>query len=168
MGNDYFKERKSHVGLISQNFDKNWEITTITDNKAFTSKLKDMILCAMDEASFGKIVDKLAESAKAHITGCVNDVIKAVGKEYDLRIAEQDEIFKYLLRGRDLSLYGLSNAVTRYSQDVEDHDRAIELEEAGWKIATMEMEKWEKMNVDSIQHVVTKEIETIKRYEYKH
>ena len=168
VGNDYFKERKSHVGLISQNFDKNWEITTITDNKAFTSKLKDMILCAMDEASFGKIVDKLAESAKAHITGCVNDVIKAVGKEYDLRIAEQDEIFKYLLRGRDLSLYGLSNAVTRYSQDVEDHDRAIELEEAGWKIATMEMEKWEKMNVDSIQHVVTKEIETIKRYEYKH
>lgn len=168
VGTDYFKERKSHVGLISQNFDKNWEITTITDNKAFTSKLKDMILCAMDEASFGKIVDKLAESAKAHITGCVNDVIKAVGKEYDLRIAEQDEIFKYLLRGRDLSLYGLSNAVTRYSQDVEDHERAIELEEAGWKIATMEMEKWEKMNVDSIQHVVTKEIETIKRYEYKH
>lgn len=148
IGSDYFRERKTHVGNASQTFNENWEITTITDNRAFTSKLKDMILCAIDEERFGRIVDKLAESAKTHITGCVNDVIKAVGKEYELRVYEQEKIFNYLLRGRDLSLYGLSNAVTRYSQDVEDHLRATELEEIGWYIATMETQKWEKINAD--------------------
>ena len=53
---------------------------------------------------------------------------------------------KYLIEGGDLSLYGLSNAVTRYSQDVESYDRATALEGLGWQIATMGKNKWKEIN----------------------
>ena len=45
-----------------------------------------------------------------------------------------------------MSLYGLSNAVTRMSQDVESYDRATELESAGWDIATMPAGLWKTIN----------------------
>ena len=47
---------------------------------------------------------------------------------------EQDGIFRYLVEGGDLSLYGLTNAVTRMSQDVDSYDRATALEWIGWQV----------------------------------
>lgn len=45
-----------------------------------------------------------------------------------------------------LSLYGLSNAVTRASQDVVSYDRATTLEGIGWQVATMEPQQWKQIN----------------------
>ena len=42
----------------------------------------------------------------------------------------------------DLSRFGFHNAVTRYSQDVEDYDRASELEAQGGKIIEMKPTEW--------------------------
>ena len=56
------------------------------------------------------------------------------------------QILDYLIRGGDMSLYGLSNAVTRMSQDVDSYDRATELESIGWDIVTMEPTKWKEIN----------------------
>ena len=52
----------------------------------------------------------------------------------------------YLIQGGDLSLYGLSNAITRASQDVESYDRATALEGIGWNVATMEPARWKENN----------------------
>ncbi|MFR4165208.1 MAG: DUF932 domain-containing protein, partial [Dorea formicigenerans] len=46
----------------------------------------------------------------------------------------------------DLTLYGLSNAVTRHSQDVESYDRASELESIGYSILTMPPRQWSRIN----------------------
>ena len=86
---------------------------------------------------FRQIVGKLEESAGVKITGRVQDVVELTGKAYDLNQPEQDNILNYLIQGGDLSLYGLSNAVTRASQDVESYDRATALESIGWQVATM-------------------------------
>ena len=59
---------------------------------------------------------------------------------------EQEGILKYLIEGGDLSLYGLSNAVTRASQDVASYDRATALEGIGWQVATMEPAQWKEIN----------------------
>ena len=59
---------------------------------------------------------------------------------------EQDGILKYLIEGGDLSQYGLSNAVTRYSSDVEDYDRATQIESIGWAVATMPATQWKEIN----------------------
>ncbi len=143
-------ERKTHVGRASKSLEAGWEIlsdeTRAAEDTAFVLKLKDIVKSAIDEARFGLIVGKLAESANAKISGRVQDVIEVTGKEYGLSLPEQDGVLKYLIQGGDLSLYGLSNAVTRYSQDVESYDRATELEAVGWDMATMEAGKWKEIN----------------------
>ena len=59
---------------------------------------------------------------------------------------EQDGILNYLIQGGDLSQYGLSNAITRASQDVESYDRATALEGIGWQVATMPIQQWKEIN----------------------
>ena len=51
-----------------------------------------------------------------------------------------------LIESNDLTLYGLSNAVTRHSQDVESYDRASELESIGYSILTMPPRQWSRIN----------------------
>lgn len=42
--------------------------------------------------------------------------------------------------------YGLSNAVTRHSQDVKDYDRATALEGIGYNILSMPARQWSRIN----------------------
>ena len=55
---------------------------------------------------------------------------------------EGEGILDHLIRGGDLSLYGFSNAVTRYAQDVTSYDRSTELEEIGYNILNMPSRTW--------------------------
>ena len=72
--------------------------------------------------------------------------MELTGKGYGLTVPETDGILRYLIEGDDLSLYGLSNAVTRFSQDVESYDRATVLEGIGWSVAAMPPAAWKEMN----------------------
>ena len=54
--------------------------------------------------------------------------------------------FRYLIHGGNLSLYGLSNAVTRFSQDGSNYDRASELESIGYDVLSMSAKKWKQLN----------------------
>ena len=92
------------------------------------------------------VVGKLRESVEAKITGRVQDVIELTAKAYDMNQAEQDGVLSYLIQGGDLSLYGLSNAITRASQDIDSYDRATALETIGWQVATMAPAQWKEMN----------------------
>ena len=66
--------------------------------------------------------------------------------EVGLNQPEQDGILNYLIQGGDLSQYGLSNAITRASQNVESYDRATALEGIGWQVATMPIQQWKEIN----------------------
>ena len=79
-------------------------------------------------------------------TGKVQDVVQLTAQSYGINAEEQEGILKYLIEGGDLSLYGLSNAVTRASQDVVSYDRATTLEGIGWQVATMEPQQWKQIN----------------------
>ena len=74
------------------------------------------------------------------------DVVQLTAQSYGINAEEQEGILKYLIEGGDLSLYGLSNAVTRASQDVVSYDRATTLEGIGWQVATMEPQQWKQIN----------------------
>ena len=142
-------ERKTHVGRAAKGLE-GYEVISDeaaeAEDKAFLLKLRDITKAAIDEARFGMVVNTLAQSADAKITGRVQNVIEVTGKEYGLNEMEQDGVLKYLIQGGDLSLYGLSNAVTRYSQDVASYDRATALEGMGWDIATMGRNQWARIN----------------------
>ena len=62
------------------------------------------------------------------------------------RFGESSGVLQRLIEGNDLTLYGLSNAVTRHSQDVPDYDRATALEGIGYNILSMPAGQWSRIN----------------------
>ena len=143
-------ERRHHVGrqakAVEDSFALYSDETMEAEDKAFLLKLRDTTIAAIDETRFAQIVSRLQESAAAPITGKVQDVVQLTSQSYGINADEQEGILKYLIEGGDLSLYGLSNAVTRVSQDVVSYDRATALEGIGWQIATMESAQWKEIN----------------------
>ena len=145
-----FGERRHHVGrqakAMEDSFDLYSDAAIEAEDKAFMLKLQDVAKATLDESRYPTIIGKLQDSTRALITGKVQDVVELTSKSYGFNQTEQESILDYLIRGGDMSLYGLSNAVTRASQDVESYDRATELESIGWDIATMEPARWKEIN----------------------
>lgn len=132
-----FGERRNHVGRqakMAEDFTLYSDETLEAEDKAFMLKLRDTTMAAIEESRFAQVVDKLKEAAGIPIKGNVQEVVELTGREFGITQDEQNGIFKYLVEGGDLSLYGLTNAVTRASQDVESYDRATTLEGIGWQI----------------------------------
>ncbi|MDO4568737.1 MAG: DUF932 domain-containing protein, partial [Clostridia bacterium] len=116
------------------------------DDQAFLLKLRDIVRGATEAARFETIVGRLREATGARITGHVPEVVELAADQFGFNKIEQTNILQHLITGGDLSLYGLSNAVTRASQDAESYDRATMLEGVGWQIATMPRETWHTLN----------------------
>ena len=57
--------------------------------------------------------------------------VEVLGDKYVLNKIERASILRHFIMGNDFSAFGLVNAVTRSSQDVEDYNRATELERMG-------------------------------------
>jgi hypothetical protein len=140
-------QRKYHAG---RELEESWELysdeTLQAEDNAFMLKLADIVRAAVDEARFTSVVDKLREAVDIRITASVPQVVELTAKQYGLTKPEETDILQRLISGGDLSRYGLSNAVTRASQDVQDYDRATALEGVGWQIAVMPREVWAVIN----------------------
>lgn len=145
-----FGERRHHVGrqakAVEDSFDLYSDAAIEAEDRAFLLKLQDVAKATLDESRYPVIIGKLQDAAQAPITGKVQVVVELTSKSFGFNQAEQESILDYLIRGGDMSLYGLSNAVTRMSQDVESYDRATELESIGWDIATMPSVQWREIN----------------------
>ena len=117
------------------------------DDKAFIMKVQDTVRAAVDEARFAKILDKLRASTDKKLnTADLPGVVKLASSSMGLTDAESDGVLQRLIEGTDYTLYGLANAVTRHSQDVENYDRASKLEEIGYQIITMSPELFRHIN----------------------
>ncbi len=140
-------QKKYHIG---SEMEASWELYTTetlkAEDHAFLLKLRDTVRLAVEEVRFQSVVDKLRESASIRITGRIPEVVELTSERFGFNKAEQDGILEHLICGGDLSLYGLSNAVTRASQDCADYDRATALETAGWQIVTMPRDTWKVIN----------------------
>ena len=120
--------------------------TMEAEDKAFLLKLRDVTLAAIEESRFAQVVGRLKEAASIPITGKVTEVVELTARAYGINSDEQDSVLQHLIAGGDLSQYGLSNAITRASQDVESYDRATTLEGIGWQVAAMPAAQWKELN----------------------
>jgi hypothetical protein len=133
-----YAQRRYHVGKQIENDDSAYEIfrdeTIEADDKAFFMKVQDTVRTTIDEAIFQVSVDKLKRSM-FETTG--NDPVKAVevlADKYLLSQNERGSVLRHFIIGADLTKYGLINAVTRASQDIEDYNRATTLERLGGEL----------------------------------
>lgn len=87
-------------------------------------------------------VERFRVAAGNPIEGDVVAGVQVLQKKASLTDTEKGGILRHLIHGGDLSQWGLANAVTRYSQDVEDYDRATEMEVLGGQIIDLKPTDW--------------------------
>jgi hypothetical protein len=143
-------KRSRHVGRSNEGED-NFEIysseTIIADDKAFVMKLQDIVRATADMVQFERIVSAMKISKDAKITSAdVPAVVQLAAKSYGLYERESQSVLDHIIRGEDLSLYGLANAVTRHAQSVDSYDRSTELEITAWQMMNMGRNEWTKLN----------------------
>lgn len=93
----------------------------------------------------GEVITKSADSKT------VNDIDKAIvrlGKEYGITDKEQEVISIHFENDKDLTRWGLANAVTRYAQDANTTDRTEELEQVGWSLTKLNDTDWNRLYVN--------------------
>ena len=115
--------RKYHIGranTVGENFQIFTDETIIADDKAFMLKVRDTVRAAVDEARFGQVVNMMRAAKGIKLdTPDIPKFVELTATEFGLSQNEGRGVLDHLIRDADLSLYGLANAVTRYSQDVE-------------------------------------------------
>ena len=139
--------RKYHVGARAEIGEQVYamlsEGTRRLTDAALWAQLGDVVTAAFDQARFDATVEKIAATTRDKIEA--PDPVKVVevtAKKFGLNDSERGSVLTHLIRGGDLTRYGLFNAVTRSAEDADDYDRASELERLGGKIVELPRGEW--------------------------
>jgi hypothetical protein len=120
------------------------------DDRAFFLKVRDVAKAALDEGVFRRQLDRLKSAAGMPIANpALDQVVEVTARRFGLTEGEGAGVLAHLLRGGDLSQWGLISAVTRYSQDVADYDRATELERIGGRLVELPRADWQRLSAPS-------------------
>lgn len=119
--------------------------TKAKTDEAIWLQLRDTLKASFDGDLFHKLVARLRDATEDVISkdAKVEDVVEVFTP--DCTGTERESILQELIRGGDLSRYGLHSAVTRFSQEVESYDRASELERLGGKIIELPKSQWREV-----------------------
>ena len=140
---------RRHVGrgnLAGEDYTLYASDTLLADDQALLLKIRDTIHAALDEVHFNNLIDNMRQATEAKIeTTHIPEMVQMAAPQFNFTKKEGEGILDHLIRGGDLTLYGFSNAVTRYAQDVKSYDRSTELEEIGYQVLTMNPRTWRNL-----------------------
>lgn len=133
-----YAHKKYHTGRNVEDTDNAYELysdeTLQADDKAYFMKVQDIVSAAVDETKFMLTVDKMRQAKNIKTGDNPVETVEVLGDKYLFNKNERASILRHFIIDRDFSQFGLVNAVTRTSQDVEDYNRATELERIGGTI----------------------------------
>ncbi len=138
--------RKYHVGRAGSEGDFAAEFfadeTRKADDRAFWLKVRDVVRGSLRKDGFDRIVNGMREATERIIDVDVVQVVETVKKQFVLSDDERGGVLAHLIKGGDLTQYGLLNAVTRTAEDVKSYDRATELERMGGDVLALGDREW--------------------------
>ena len=141
--------RRAHIGRALESNDDGATIfqddTLRADDTAFMLKVRDVVRQAVSETTLRLVVDRMRRTTGIVIEGSPVRSIEILADRYALNEEEQGGVLRHLITGGDLSGYGLVNAVTAYSQEVTDYQRATEFEELGGKLLDLSSHGWREL-----------------------
>lgn len=141
--------RKTHLGRINSAEDDLVSIfnddTLQADDKAFFLKVRDVVKAAVSEATFLQISEKMQATIGIKLTGDPVKSVTVLASRFGLNDDERSGVLRHLIEDGDLSAYGLVNAVTHQSQQIDSYDRATELEMLGGRLIELSRNEWKEM-----------------------
>ena len=144
--------RKYHVGRGKGGEDEDAAMeffadeTKRADDRAFWLKVRDVIRGSFKKDVFERLVNKMKIAAAKDITGSVEKAVEITGEVIGLNEDENTSVLRHLIKGGDLTQWGLVNAVTRSAQDVKSYDRATELERMGGAVLELPQQDWKRIS----------------------
>lgn len=146
--------KRRHVGRRAargQDLDEAVELfrddTRRADDKAFFLKVRDVTRSMFDPERFEARLDEYRIAGTRAIEAKVTDVVEVTAKRFGLSEGESDGVLQHLIKGGDLSAWGLANAITRQAQDAENYDRSVELEKLGGNVIELSQSEWRALAV---------------------
>lgn len=142
--------RKFHSGRRQTGGeDGAWEVfseaTKNLSDAALWSQVRDLTKAALEEALFLQNVAKIQAAAGERIEADPVKVVEVLQRKLDLTETEGGGILRRLVEGGDLSKWGLANALTLHSQEIEDYDRATDFERFGGQVVEMDKKSWKEI-----------------------
>ena len=140
---------KAHIGRSGEEFGLEGasefyrDETRAIDDKAFWMKVVDTANAVLQKDGFESVMQKYRSMMENCIEADPTKAVLEVTKKFSLSDHEGGQVLKYLVKGGDLSQYGMINAITRASQDLPDYDRATEFERLGGKVMELPKKDWE-------------------------
>jgi hypothetical protein len=136
-----YAQKRYHVGKQIDSDDSAYEIfsdeTLAQDDKAFFMKVQDTVRTSIDEVKFNLSVEKLRATMYESTGPDPVKTVEVLADQYILNQNERGSILRHFIIGADNSKYGLINAVTRASQDIENYTRATDLERLGGELLAL-------------------------------
>jgi hypothetical protein len=140
---------KTHIGRAIGDSEDNvhtfQDDTLLADDKAFFLKVRDVVQSAISMTTFRLFAEKMQRTLGIPLTGNPVKTVEVLSQRYSLNKDERSGVLRHLISGGELSAYGLVNAVTGYSQEVEDYDRATDFEELGGKLIELTANDWKAL-----------------------
>lgn len=140
--------RKTHVGRVlgaeSDSLIALKDDTLQAEDRAFFLKVRDVVEAAVTESTFHWVVEKLRRTVSVPLTGDPARTVQVLAIRHALNEEERAGVLRQLITEGELTGYGLINAVTGYSQQVPDYDRATEFEAIGGKLVDLTTEEWKE------------------------
>jgi Domain of unknown function (DUF932) len=138
--------RKTHVGRALGTDEDALTVfrddTMRADDLAFFLKVRDVVQAAVTEATFRQTAQKLQRTLNIPLVGNPVRTVEVLAQRYTLNDTERSGVLRHLIAEGQLSGYGLVNAVTHFSQEVQDYDRATEFESLGGKLIELSAAEW--------------------------
>jgi hypothetical protein len=138
--------RKIHLGrqITEVNDEISWsDETKELEDKAFWSKVRDVIRATFDKQIFQSWVEKLKESTKIEIKKPIEAVNNIVGH---LGLSEEQKQ-KLLMHFSEPTKYGLINAVTNLASQTKNADEQVRFEEFAGQILQTPLKDFENLEV---------------------
>jgi hypothetical protein len=141
--------RKAHLGRGARGQDAIEDAreyfrteTRAADDRAFFLKVQDATGAMFNAARFEKRLEQYREAGTKLIQAEPEQVAEITAKRFGLNDGERSSILQHLIRGNDMSAWGLANAITRAAHDVDSYDRATELETLGGTVIELPASEW--------------------------
>jgi hypothetical protein len=119
--------------------------TLEADDKALQLKMRDVVASISTGPMWDDIVSGLQQAAVSEEIKKPIQAVDELSKVLKLNDTEQNAVLTNLIKSGDLTRWGAGNAVTAVANDIDDYDRATELQQIGGNLLGMPEREWNRI-----------------------
>jgi hypothetical protein len=140
--------RRNHVGRkveALEDFSIYSDRTMRLDDQALEAKMADSVRAFLDQGWFAGLLSDMQDATQGPLISRPIKAVEVLARQVGLGREEGESVLESLIKGSDMSRWGMLNAVTSVANTRQDYDRATELEAVGGRILDLPANDWAKI-----------------------